>query len=200
VGRLFQYFLCDEPTPPAALLAPLEKIFVESKYSIEPVVEAIVGSNLMLSGWSVGRRIRSPVELTIEVLRSLEGNTNLTKLAGLLKRLGQSIFFPPNVKGWPGGRSWINSSTLIGRANLVFDLLNDGNSSFAGGKLDQLAKRISVSDATSWLQWINTTLLAVPLSSAEFQQVLANIQSLGQEAMMKRGLIEVAALPRMHLS
>jgi uncharacterized protein (DUF1800 family) len=200
VGRLFQYFLCDEPTPPAALLTPLEKIFVESKYSIEPVVEAILGSNLMLSGWSVGRRIRSPVELTIEVLRSLEGNTNLTKLAGLLKRLGQSIFFPPNVKGWPGGRSWINSSTLIGRANLVFDLLNDGNSSFAGGKLDQLAKRISVSDAASWLQWINTTLLAVPLSSAEFQQVLANIQSLGQEAMMKRGLIEVAALPRMHLS
>jgi hypothetical protein len=29
--------------------------------------------------------------------------------------LGQNPFSPPNVKGWPGGDAWINSSTLLGR-------------------------------------------------------------------------------------
>jgi uncharacterized protein (DUF1800 family) len=200
VGKLFQFFVCDEPTPPVRLLAPLEKIFIEANFSIEPVVKTILGSNLLLSGWSIGKRIRSPIELTIEVLRTLEGRTNLTKLVGLLKQLGQALFYPPNVKGWPGGRSWINSSTLIGRANLVFDLLNDPNSSFAGGSLAKLTKQIGVSDFQSCIEWIDTTLLAIPLTAAERDQLLASVRTLGQEAMMKRALIEVAALPRMHLS
>src|SRR4029078_13686381 len=40
--------------------------------------------------------------------------------------LGQNPFAPPNVKGWPGGEAWINSSTLLGRKQLVEPmLLND---------------------------------------------------------------------------
>ncbi|MGF6806921.1 uncharacterized protein (DUF1501 family) [Paraburkholderia sp. Clong3] len=31
-----------------------------------------------------------------------------------LRALGENLFYPPNVKGWPGGASWINSSTLKG--------------------------------------------------------------------------------------
>ena len=31
------------------------------------------------------------------------------------KVLGQILFYPPNVAGWPGGRSWIDSSTLMVR-------------------------------------------------------------------------------------
>lgn len=200
VGKLFQFFLCDEPAPPQQLLTPLEKTFAKANFSIEPVVRKILGSNLMLSGWSVGRRVRSPVELTVELLRGLEGNTNLIKLATALKRLGQSLFNPPNVKGWPGGRSWINSSTLIGRANLVFDLLNDPTSSFAGGSLVKLTQQLKVADPDKWVRWIDSTLLAVPMTSSERDQLLANIRSLDQESMMKRALIEISALPRMHLS
>ena len=29
--------------------------------------------------------------------------------------LGQNLFAPPNVKGWPGGESWIDAATLLGR-------------------------------------------------------------------------------------
>ena len=32
--------------------------------------------------------------------------------------LGQILFFPPNVAGWPGGRSWIDSSTLMVRLQI----------------------------------------------------------------------------------
>jgi hypothetical protein len=36
-------------------------------------------------------------------------------LALVVAQLGQNLFAPPNVKGWPGGEAWINSSTLLAR-------------------------------------------------------------------------------------
>jgi hypothetical protein len=33
--------------------------------------------------------------------------------------MGQSLFAPPNVKGWPGGRAWLNTSTLLERDNFA---------------------------------------------------------------------------------
>jgi len=38
-------------------------------------------------------------------------------LVGRLGAMGQSLFAPPNVKGWPGGPSWLNTSTLLERDN-----------------------------------------------------------------------------------
>ena len=37
--------------------------------------------------------------------------------------MGQDLFTPPNVKGWDGGRAWINTSTLIERTNLAVALV-----------------------------------------------------------------------------
>ena len=37
----------------------------------------------------------------------------------LLQRLlGQLLFYPPNVAGWPGGMNWIDSSTLMFRLRI----------------------------------------------------------------------------------
>src|SRR5208282_379690 len=33
--------------------------------------------------------------------------------------MGQNLFAPPNVKGWPGGEVWINSSTLLARKQFL---------------------------------------------------------------------------------
>ena len=35
------------------------------------------------------------------------------------RQLGQDLFAPPNVKGWPGGEAWINSATLLQRKQLL---------------------------------------------------------------------------------
>ena len=37
-------------------------------------------------------------------------------------QLGQSLYFPPNVKGWDGGREWISSTTLLLRQNIAFEI------------------------------------------------------------------------------
>ena len=46
---------------------------------------------------------------------------------GFQRQLGQVLFFPPNVAGWPGGRNWIDSSTLLLRMRLSSLILNNGD-------------------------------------------------------------------------
>jgi hypothetical protein len=47
----------------------------------------------------------------------------LSSLTAACELMGQDLFQPPNVKGWDGGRSWINTSTLFVRQNLAVYLL-----------------------------------------------------------------------------
>ena len=54
--------------------------------------------------------------------------------------MGQSLFYPPSVKGWDGGRSWINASTVLARANLISDIATSGETKFQKGSLTEWAK------------------------------------------------------------
>lgn len=48
---------------------------------------------------------------------------NLTQTAG---RMGQVLLQPENVKGWDGGREWINDTTLLLRLQLAAALTLGG--------------------------------------------------------------------------
>jgi hypothetical protein len=72
----------------------------------------------------VGNRIKSPVELVVGSVRSL--NTPVRDMGVLLQAMdlmGQNLLFPPSVKGWDGGRTWINTSTVFVRQNALNFLL-----------------------------------------------------------------------------
>ena len=74
---------------------------------------------------SVGTRIKPPVEYLVGTYRKLgigyvPGVPDFTESS---RNLGQALFFPPNVAGWPEGRSWINPATLLARGNFVHQLL-----------------------------------------------------------------------------
>jgi hypothetical protein len=52
--------------------------------------------------------------------------------------MGQSLYEPPNVGGWPGGRAWLTPLALVGRANLAADLVSGRLAAPAGSPLDVL--------------------------------------------------------------
>jgi uncharacterized protein (DUF1800 family) len=65
-------------------------------------------------------RVLGPVEMVVGSLRALElfDPPPSTLMVGeWIAKLGQDLFYPPNVGGWPGGRAWLSSRGLIGRAN-----------------------------------------------------------------------------------
>lgn len=154
--KLFRFFICDEPEPSPQLLEPLAAGLRNSDFDIGNTVEMLIRSRIFFSQHAMGRKIRSPIEMGIGLLRSLELAANFHQLAERLADLGQAPFYPPNVKGWDGGRVWINSSTLLGRANLVRRLV-------AGQEqVAQAADRAGAKSPEEIVTWASDLLLAVP--------------------------------------
>ncbi|HEY2827087.1 MAG TPA: DUF1800 domain-containing protein [Pirellulales bacterium] len=172
VGKLFRQLVCDEPTPPPQLLEPLAIELCEQQWQIGPVVQRILGSQLFFSSHAIGRKVRSPVDLAIGLPRSLEGTANARQLATDLHQNGQGLFFPPNVKGWDGGRTWINSSTILGRANMVARLIGDEKTHFGGSRLDEYFARLELNTPEQIVDLLIDTQLAVPLSVATRQRLI----------------------------
>ncbi len=164
VGKLYRQFICDEPDPPPQLLEPLVKELREQEWRIGVVVGRILQSRLFFSEHAVGRKVRSPVDVAIGLLRSLEGTTNAHELATELQQNGQGLFYPPNVKGWDGGRTWINSSTILGRANMVARVVGDEKTRFAGGNLSEYLGGLGARKPTEIIDMLADLLLAAPLA------------------------------------
>ncbi|MCE2800655.1 MAG: DUF1800 domain-containing protein [Planctomycetaceae bacterium] len=200
-GKLVRFFVCDEPNPTAEFLEPLAEVFRKSDFTIEPLVRTILSSKLMLSDWSVGKKVRSPIDFMVESIRSLQVTTNLDRLAKGLDGIGQALFNPPNVKGWDGGRAWINSSTLIGRSNLIVDLLREPATRFGRTDLAAWLKSQQLTDQNQWLKWLEDSLLSVPLNDSD-KQLLQSIaeKSDGGLDPWKRILVALSQNPKMHLS
>jgi uncharacterized protein (DUF1800 family) len=200
-GKLVRFFVCDEPNPTSEFLEPLAEEFRKSDFSIEPLVRKILSSKLMLSNWSIGKKVRSPIDFMIESMRSLQMTTNLDRLSKGLEGIGQALFNPPNVKGWDGGRSWINSSTLIGRSNLMVDMLKDPATRFGRGDLDAWLKSHQVSNPDQWLDWLGESLLSVQLDSSDKQRLLSATEKseVGLDRWRKT-LVALSQNPKMHLS
>jgi hypothetical protein len=59
------------------------------------------------------------VEFAVGAARSLGVATDGFQLPGVTTRMGQALFNPPNVAGWPGGAQWINSSSWMERVNFA---------------------------------------------------------------------------------
>ncbi len=83
------------------------------------LLEDIVRSDWFYAPENVGNKIKSPVELWVGIRRALPLETDNPDVQLLLQRaLGQVLFYPPNVAGWPGGRNWIDSSSLMLRLRI----------------------------------------------------------------------------------
>jgi uncharacterized protein (DUF1800 family) len=93
--------------------------FYKSDYSIGKLMEDIFTSDWFYDEKNIGAKIKSPVELIVGLRRILPMKLENDDAQLLLQRvLGQVLFYPPNVAGWPGGKSWIDSSTLMMRMRL----------------------------------------------------------------------------------
>ncbi len=127
--KLYAFFAADLPAGKAdndteRALHDMASTFLRSKYNIAPVLKKLFLSEHFYSPAIMNQQIKSPVQLIIGAIRSLQTPVrDLSILLDAMDLMGQSIFFPPSVKGWDGGRSWINTSTLFVRQNTLNYLL-----------------------------------------------------------------------------
>jgi hypothetical protein len=142
VGKLYRFLISETVTPTPELLEPLAAQFRKSGYDFSAVVKTMLSSNLFFSPQVYRTRIKSPVDFVLNIVRGLEGKIGATALAQALEQLGQNLFSPPSVKGWDGGRSWLNGQTLLFRQNLALALTSTEDARF-GRRCDpaELARR-----------------------------------------------------------
>ena len=118
-------FLVNE-TPDNKHIEWLSERFYKNGYEILPLLEDIFTSDWFYETKNIGTRIKSPVELIVGLQRMLpmqfEDASGLTQLQ---RGLGQVLFYPPNVAGWPGGKNWIDSSSLMLRMRIPRLLLGE---------------------------------------------------------------------------
>lgn len=133
VRKLYRWLISETHEPNDALIAPLADAFA-SDHDIGKLVETMLRSNLFFSPVAYRRRVKSPVEFALGIVRGLEVLVNTEPLGHALAELGQNICHPPTAHGWAGGAAWINQATIIGRSNLAWDLLSA--SSVYGEKSD----------------------------------------------------------------
>ncbi len=103
----------------------LSKRFYQSNYNISQLMEDIFTADWFYEEKNIGTRIKSPIELVVGMQRMLPMTVENEEALLLVQRLlGQLLFYPPNVAGWPGGKNWIDSSSLMFRLRLP-QLFND---------------------------------------------------------------------------
>ena len=117
----------------------------EHDLSIAWAAETVLRSAAFFADENIGNRVLGPAEYIVGAVRALEmfdPPPSTIVLAEWTAALGQDLFEPPNVFGWPGGRSWINTRSLIARANFAQRLAEGAlQHSFAADGWTSLAQR-----------------------------------------------------------
>ncbi len=122
-AKLYRYFVREDISP--AVKVELGRTFRDRGYQLKPVLKRIFLSRDFYSPAAYATQIKSPVHLVVSTYKKMDltGVPTIPDFGRMTGGLGQTLFEPPNVAGWAGGRTWITPATLLQRGNLFRDVL-----------------------------------------------------------------------------
>ncbi|MBQ90858.1 MAG: hypothetical protein CL441_05465 [Acidimicrobiaceae bacterium] len=122
-AKLYRYLVREELDD--STRAALGRTFREANYELRPLLRQIFLSRDFYSPASYATQVKSPVQLVVSTYRKLGLETlpTIPDFNRLTAGLGQTLFNPPNVAGWAGGRTWITPALLLERGNLFRNVL-----------------------------------------------------------------------------
>lgn len=122
VAKLWREFVSDAPD--AGEVERIAARLRQSDYDIRAALTELFSSDAFWAERNRGVLVKSPAEFVVGTVRLFDVDyTDAAPFANTLRALGQNLFYPPNVKGWPGGVSWINSATLLARKQFVEQMM-----------------------------------------------------------------------------
>jgi uncharacterized protein (DUF1800 family) len=193
-AKIYRFFVNETPDP--AMVEKLSKEFFQSGYDIKKLLSSIFLSPSFYEEKNRGVIIKSPVQLLVGLRRMLPMKFNNDEVQLLYQRLlGQVLFYPPNVAGWPGGRNWIDSSSLMYRLRLP-RLLHDDEGLVAKPKVDDDVM-MGVADKTSKRTGVINVDIEWPVYVSAFsktkrEELLAHMAA----TLLPYGTVDAAMLDR----
>jgi uncharacterized protein (DUF1800 family) len=118
--EMVKFYLTDEGLADD-YLAALGAWWQTTGYDLRLLAQRFFGSRLFFDPSFRGNYIKSPIQFYLGLVQDLNLNVAPFQRHALnaLRLMGENPFRPPNVRGWVGGRLWINSGTLSARRQLV---------------------------------------------------------------------------------
>ncbi len=113
--KLFTFFAYENPE--SSTIDRLANTFTSTNFDIRSVLRDIFTGPEFLSPQAYHAQIKSPVDLVVGSLKSLNVQNIGPDATQSLRRMGQDLLNPPDVSGWKGGSAWINATTLFERFN-----------------------------------------------------------------------------------
>ena len=209
-GRFYTFYVHEEPEP--GMLQSLGETLREGNWEIRPIIRNLFTSQAFYSDKAIGSQIKSPIQLVVGTIRLLGIDMPQPRvLTGALNQMGQVPLEPPNVKGWPGGRAWINTSTTFVRYNTAVWLAGGGQMTVdAGRKNKARAKAVSadskfdpdVTAATAEAvvdEWVER-LIQRPIESTKRQVLINSLEGRpDNEQALKRMVQLIVSMPEYQL-
>jgi len=130
--RLYKAFVYD--IPDRTIIDEMAAIF-RKDWEIKPVLETLLRSAHFFDSENIGAMYKSPAAFLIGSIRAMNiskvpdfrmdvSSVTNRDLSNRMTSLGEILFNPPNVKGWPGGRSWVSTSTVSLRHKFMLDVID----------------------------------------------------------------------------
>jgi uncharacterized protein (DUF1800 family) len=121
--KLWREFV-SPAAPPRGEIARVAAALRESRYQLKPALRALFLAGDFWAPANRGALVKSPTALIVGLHRDLGlPVVDLQALPVYGRRLGQDLFEPPNVKGWPGDALWITPALLVNRHDVLTRLL-----------------------------------------------------------------------------
>src|SRR5579872_718482 len=177
--KLLEFYVYSDPEP--QLVDALAWQLKKNYFDLTPVMSVLLRSNVFHSDRAYRALVKSPTEFVVGSYKlfSLPQAAVDQPVLGAMTRMGQRLFYPPNVKGWDGGAAWINSGTLLTRENLASTLC-------ANPQMMQTATWLTQNsslDPKALSAHIVTQVLQGDISSASRAQLDAYLNGAGTSAL-----------------
>jgi uncharacterized protein (DUF1800 family) len=170
VTQVLREFVTDQPAE--AYVNRLADGFRKSRYDTKTLMRDVFMSPEFLAPTNYRALVKAPTELMVHMAKALETPALAKAIGTAGQGMGQQLFDPPEVGGWPSNASWISSNNVLQRVNFAQATLTgmakipafkDAHAVHLDGVVSPATAQLlnsSPDDATRWLM-----LLASP----EFQ-------------------------------
>jgi hypothetical protein len=191
--NLWTFFV--SPAPSGESIQALAGELEASGWELKPALRALFTSSEFYAPDAMASQIKSPVEWLVGALKHLGAEQVPNAAPPMLRQLGQSLFEPPSVKGWDGGRAWITTNTMMSRDTFAYLFIYGGDMERAKGgpKADAIPREVREGfrgmpslldpgkvasaeirkDPAALADHLARTLLAAPLPSVERDRLVA---------------------------
>lgn len=121
--KFWNFFISEVHQPDPAFVEAAAAVYLQNRTEIRPVIRYVLTSPWFTNPSMKYARFSWPAEYVARAIKEVGWqNFTLDRVRSPLANMGQLLFEPPNVGGWPLGAGWFSTGTMLARMNFAATL------------------------------------------------------------------------------